>query len=126
MTVEQVTVKLLKDQHITVELGPMHVGEFHARTGAHAIDDLTEIGDVLMRRIIARAKYDVLREVLTILDDSTEIMRENCETSGRACDGATCEMLSPENVRELLAATAKTHGIDAYWRALEAERQGDA
>jgi hypothetical protein len=84
---------------------PITAKELEARIAEHPLDNLGTLNEVLIDRIVRRAKYDALRMVLAEVAFATE----NAES---VCDA----MLTFDDVRRMVNAAARASGTIEPWR----------
>ncbi|MET0916691.1 MAG: hypothetical protein ABWY81_10895 [Jiangellaceae bacterium] len=81
------------------------------------LDDLSRLiieGNDVTKRIIRRAKYDALKEMLSVLDSWVKGVAENHKALGhRDRDG--CEDFTPSDIRNMVNDAARVLGTPSPW-----------
>lgn len=99
--------------------GPITVAELDARLAEHPLDNLFDLDNTLMDRVVKRARYDALRKMLDVLDGWIEGAKENHEAMEHRNEntGDECwQSFHPDDIRRMVNDAAREVGTREPYR----------
>jgi hypothetical protein len=94
---------------------PITEPEFEARIAEHPIENLFALDNLLVDRIVKRAKYDALREMLRTVNGWYEGAAENHVALDHHDDGDRCLLFTIEDLQRMVNDTARACGTREPW-----------
>lgn len=100
----------------TKPTAPITPDALNLATETHSIVGLIDLDMTLLNRIIARAKYDALREVLAALDSWVEGQKSNHEALDHRGEAVNCwDYWHPDDIRRMINDAARATGTREPW-----------